>query len=209
MRARSSSSRITPAVASMRLYGWLAFVGAVCVEWLADRTFSREELRGPVHTTGAAEKPHSCAVRTTSSGVRPCTQWPTMSWSFARFSSTRRARWPSKRTSSPTLVVPSPGTNRETRDPVALRWPPVHCDSERWPRPDRASAIYLPCPSCCSHRPRFGRWATAPSLVARGHWHTRAVAPALLTQLSARPWCGTLRVVQTTWCAHSGTGTPS
>lgn len=33
-------------VASVALYGWLAFVRAVCVEWLADRTFSRDELRG-------------------------------------------------------------------------------------------------------------------------------------------------------------------
>jgi AcrR family transcriptional regulator len=33
-------------VASVALYGWLAFVRAVCVEWLADRTCSRDELRG-------------------------------------------------------------------------------------------------------------------------------------------------------------------
>jgi AcrR family transcriptional regulator len=32
-------------VASVALYGWLAFVRAVCVEWLADRSFSRDELR--------------------------------------------------------------------------------------------------------------------------------------------------------------------
>ena len=27
------------------LYGWLAFVRAVCVEWLADQSLSRDELR--------------------------------------------------------------------------------------------------------------------------------------------------------------------
>jgi hypothetical protein len=32
-------------VASVALYGWLAFVRAVCVEWLADRTVARDELR--------------------------------------------------------------------------------------------------------------------------------------------------------------------
>jgi len=32
-------------VASIALYGWLAFVRAVCVEWLDDQTFSRDQLR--------------------------------------------------------------------------------------------------------------------------------------------------------------------
>lgn len=33
------------AVASAALAGWLSFVRAVCVEWLAQQTFSRDELR--------------------------------------------------------------------------------------------------------------------------------------------------------------------
>jgi AcrR family transcriptional regulator len=33
------------AVASVALAGWLSFVRAVCVEWLAQQTFSRDELR--------------------------------------------------------------------------------------------------------------------------------------------------------------------